>query len=77
MPLYFYDLKHGDGRIVADERPEKHPTEQDALAYGERVASELGRNDPKPNAVIVIKNEAQSVLAEIPLAYNGSLSIAS
>jgi hypothetical protein len=77
MPLYFYELKHNDGRVIADERPEEHPTDQEALAYGERVAAELGRNDAEPTGLIVIKNEAQSVVAEIPVAYNGSLSIAS
>ena len=77
MPLYFYELKHTDGRVIADERPEDHSTDQDALAYGEQVATELGRNDGKPSAVIIVRNEAQTVLAEIPLAYNGSLSIAS
>jgi hypothetical protein len=77
MALYFYELKHDDGRIIADERPEDHSTDEHALAYGKRVASELGRNDGKPTAVIVIKNEAQAVLAEIPVVYNGSLSIAS
>ena len=71
MPQYFYELKRAGGGVVADERAEEHSDDKAAVAYGERVARELGRNDAQPNSFVVVKTEAQLVLAEIALATMG------
>jgi len=74
---YSYELKLVDGSPVLDERPESHPTEQAAIAYGKRVARELARNNTKASGSIIVRNGTGKVLAEIPLVYVAALGIAS
>jgi hypothetical protein len=50
MPLYFFAL--GDSSSPPDQDGEELPNDQDAFAFAETIADELGRNSTRPDVEV-------------------------
>jgi hypothetical protein len=72
MPLYFFSMEDGE-RITAEE-PEELPNNQAAKEHAQAVASELTRGNASTVSVyygwIVVENEADEVVARVPMGEN-------